>query len=355
MSGASEGNDEMAEESGNRDGKVVGLDGDKEEAEGEEMKTEGGEDEDGLLDLTGNQLVSLVRIPLSPTLTELDLTRNRLSSIEPVLGELPNLQKLSLRQNLLTDASDLAKYPGLYGLRELVLHDNQLKHIPPLDKFEKLELLDVSFNQLKTLAGIEKVSPALKELYAAKNKIQAIEGLSQLSNLLTLELGSNHLRVMENMEGLTSLQNLWLGKNKIREVNLCGLKGLLRISMMSNRLTRMTGFEGCEVLQELYLSHNGISRMEHLCNLRSLQILDLANNRLSEIEDVESLTKLEDFWFNDNQLPSLDGIGDKLKGARLTLTTIYLERNPVASDPDYIGKLRREFPNIQQIDSKIVR
>jgi hypothetical protein len=50
-------------------------------------------------------------------------------------------------------------------------------------------------------------------------------------------------QVMENLETLTNLQELWLGRNRIRTVNLCGLKLIKKISLQSNRLTSMDGFQ----------------------------------------------------------------------------------------------------------------
>lgn len=52
---------------------------------------------------------------------------------------------------------------------------------------------------------------------------------------------------MENLQNLTNLQELWLGRNRIKVVNLCGLKCIKKISLQSNRLTSMTGFEVCYV------------------------------------------------------------------------------------------------------------
>jgi hypothetical protein len=51
------------------------------------------------------------------------------------------------------------------------------------------------------------------------------------------------LQVMESMQNFTSLQELWLGRNRIKVVNLCGLKCIKKLSLQSNRLTSMKGFE----------------------------------------------------------------------------------------------------------------
>ena len=51
------------------------------------------------------------------------------------------------------------------------------------------------------------------------------------------------VQVMENLQNFTKLQELWLGRNRIKVVNLCGLKCIKKISLQSNRLTSMKGFE----------------------------------------------------------------------------------------------------------------
>ena len=56
------------------------------------------------------------------------------------------------------------------------------------------------------------------------------------------------IQVMVNMESLTKLEELWLGRNRIKVVNLCGLRCIKKISLQSNRLTSMKGFEVCVVL-----------------------------------------------------------------------------------------------------------
>ncbi|KAG5605461.1 hypothetical protein H5410_026953 [Solanum commersonii] len=340
-----------------------------------------------VLDLTSFQLHDLDSVELPPSLTELDLTTNRLSALDPRIGQLPNLKKLSLRQNLITDAAveplsswqlishlegikfdvvkevickmrwgraigpdeipvefwKTQKKDGMlfflsYVLfvlsrfllvhRELVLRDNQLKKIPDVVIFKKLLVYDVSFNEISSLSGLSKVSSTLRELYVSKNEVTKMEEIEHFHELQILELGSNRLRIMELLENLKNLQELWLGRNRIRTVNLCGLKCIKKISLQSNRLTSMIGFQECVALEELYLSHNGIVKMEGLSTLVNLRVLDVSANKLTEINDIENLTKLEDLWLNDNNIASLEGLEEAVTGTREKLTTIYLERNP---------------------------
>ncbi|KAI8553748.1 hypothetical protein RHMOL_Rhmol05G0040400 [Rhododendron molle] len=348
-----------------------------------------------VLDLTSFQLHDLESVDLSPSLTELDLSANRLSALDPRIEHLSHLKKLSLRQNLLDDAgvqpiSHWDEISGLEGCdqpndpdaqvsewrrwgeycseerhsfayplvfighayslpqvkhaphapvtsrcitasvsditndivgvpssqkphlkkvpepsrshyKELVLRDNRLTKIPDLSIFRRLLVFDVSFNESSLLNGLSTVSNRLKELYVSKNEVSKIEEIDHFHELQILELGSNRLRVMENLQNLTILQELWLGRNRIRAINLCGLKCIKKISLQSNRLTSIAGLEECVALEELYLSHNGIAKMEGL---------------------------LEDLWLNDNQITSLEGIAEAVSGSRDKLTIIYLERNP---------------------------
>ncbi|KAK9715395.1 hypothetical protein RND81_06G162000 [Saponaria officinalis] len=307
------------------------------------------------LDLTSYQLHDLDSVELPPSLTELDLTANRLSKLDPRISLLKHLKKLSLRQNLFDDSGvqPLSHWNNFSELEELILRDNKLMNIPDVSIFKNLIVFDVSFNEISSLSGLSKVCNTLKELYVSKNEITKIEEIEHFHELQILELGSNRLRVMENLETLVNLQELWLGRNRIKSVNLCGLKCIKKISLQSNRLTSMKGFEECVALEELYLSHNGISKMEGLSALVNLRVLDVSSNKLTSVDDIEKLTRLEDLWLNDNQIASLEDMSEKVYGSREMLTTIYLEHNPCANSPTYTTTLKQIFSNIQQIDSQV--
>lgn len=308
-----------------------------------------------ILDLTSFQLHDLDSVEFPSRLTELDLTANRLSHLDSRIAHLSDLKKLSFRQNLIDDAAfePFSRWDALSGLQELVLRDNKLTKIPGVGIFKSLLVFDVSFNEISSLDGLSKVSATLKELYVSKNEVPKIEEIDHLHDLQILEFGSNRLRVMENMHNLTNLQELWLGRNRIKSVNLCGLKCIKKLSLQSNRLTSMKGFEECVALEELYLSHNGIEKMEGLSTLSNLRILDVAANKLTSVDDIQTLTRLEDLWLNDNQIQSVEGLAEAVSGSRETLTTIYLENNPCAKSPNYTTAIRQIFPSIQQIDSEV--
>lgn len=74
------------------------------------------------LDLTSFQLHDLESVELPSSLTELDLTANRLSKLDPRISNLINLTKLSFRQNLIDDAAieAISRWDSLSGLEVIV-------------------------------------------------------------------------------------------------------------------------------------------------------------------------------------------------------------------------------------------
>lgn len=74
------------------------------------------------LDLTSCQLHDLSEVEIPPTLEELDLTANRLAAVDPRIGHLPRLRKLSFRQNLLDDdaVAPLFTWDAIAGLQVII-------------------------------------------------------------------------------------------------------------------------------------------------------------------------------------------------------------------------------------------
>ncbi|EER08645.1 Lumican, putative, partial [Perkinsus marinus ATCC 50983] len=81
------------------------------------------------------------------------------------------------------------------SLRELRLSGNSIKHIPAngLDKTERLELLDLSENQLTTINNISHLRE-LAVLRLADNHIESLLGLDGLGRLRELDLSNNSIK-----------------------------------------------------------------------------------------------------------------------------------------------------------------
>lgn len=86
-----------------------------------------------------------------------------------------------------------------------------------------------------------------------------------------------------------------------------------------------------------------------------LTIIDASANSISTVPDLSQLSDLEDLWINDNKITDWKEV-DKL--AKIpSLSTIYLERNPIYKDDmtGYRRKVMLALEQVKQIDATACR
>lgn len=295
------------------------------------------------------------------------------------LDLLTECKVLSLRKNLIHELVPLPLHLA-NRLVELDFFDNKIKKLRDFfvsamvtegesgllvkqsfpNPFSSLTKLDLSYNQLQKIHGLEVLGPTLKELYLVENKIKVVEGLDSLVNLEVLELGGNRIReIGTGLESLTKLRQLWLGKNKIGEIGtaLQKLSSVELISLQANRIIEISAEnfkEGCNPhLAELYLSENGISVVQNL-PIHSLKLIDFSFNPIATINDsvinAVNMPLLGEFWLTDGKIDKWDEV-KKFECFSKTLRTIYVERNPIEQDKRYRDKVYMFLPFVTQIDS----
>ena len=127
------------------------------------------------------------------SLTDLDLSLNKLTLLPEGIGGLTSLTKLNLAYNQLTTLPSGIQH--LTSLTKLYLHDNQLTSLPEeIQHLTSLTKLDLAFNQLTSLP----------------------EGIQHLTSLTDLNLYDNQLTSFpEATQHLTSLRMLSLSMNQI--------------------------------------------------------------------------------------------------------------------------------------------
>lgn len=346
----------------------------------------------------------------------IELNSLRIFSMDEIdLSALTHCTVLEMRKNLLHKLVPLPRAMR-DRLDTLDLFDNKIRHIGPyfsLDTspafatsklpmtrpdllsanggngcaFARLRKLDLSYNQIATVAGLDDLAGTLEELYLVENKLKKVEGLAALTNLRLLELGGNQIRdVSTGLETLVNLEQLWLGKNKIDTIGsgFATLRKLKRLSLQANRLTKIDerAFPAGAhpELAELYLSENGLAVIENVSHLHKLTLLDYSFNpipsfylpepaaaepaaaaegeaaapaaaaRVTELTPV-NFPELEKFWLTDGQIDQWEPVEAVFRPFKESLTTIYLERNPIEKDKRYRNKVLLALPFIAQIDS----
>lgn len=289
----------------------------------------------------------------------LDLIHLKIRSLEDLdLARFTNLESLCLRQNLITSLTPL-EHLSAEKMEELDFYDNRINHISSqVNKFVKLQNLDLSFNKIKNIKNIDKLVN-LENLYFVQNKIREIKNIETLQKLKNLELGGNKIEeIGEPLRQMPSIEQLWLGKNRISQFkNLDSLTNLRVLSIQSNRITKIEGLEKLVNLEELYVSHNGISKIENLDANTHLQVLDVTSNKIEKLENLSHLKQLTDFWCSYNGISSFDEIHAEL-GSLTELDTVYFEGNPVhtANPTAYRRKLRLNLgPSLTKIDATYIK
>ncbi|ORC85109.1 putative protein phosphatase 1, regulatory subunit,putative [Trypanosoma theileri] len=309
----------------------------------------------------------------------IEINNIRLFSLDEVeLEKLTECTSLSLRKNLIHELSPLPEDLAS-RLEELDFFDNKIRKLrdffscvktPGVESikrdvvsaFPHLTKLDLSYNQIREINGLDPLAPTLKELFLVENKIKEIKNLDALVNLELLELGGNRIReIGSGLEKLTKLKQLWLGKNKITGIgtSIQKLVSLEILSLQANRITSIEpenflGPDGNPHLREVYLSENGLTSIQNLERLSEVRIIDLSFNPISSINaDVinpQTMPLLEEFWLTDGNIENWDEVG-KLSAFKNTLKTVYLERNPIEEDKRYRDKVYMYLPFLLQIDS----
>ena len=286
------------------------------------------------------------------SIPSLDLSIEGLSSAR-FLSAFKSLRTLSLNVNNLQHADDVQ---DLHLLEALAMKDNALKDIQGVAHLSNLRVLQIDINQIQDLSPLINLK-RLSSLSASSNLISSLPPLP--SSLEKLELYHNRIESLPSdfISGLKSLIHLDLGRNLIERVDgevlsMCQL--LTHLVLSQNRLTEVPILR-LPFLRTLWLSGNRISNFakwaEKECDLflPSLEKLFIQDNTIYKVEKgafdhLASLLEL-DMSFN-----SILNIGDAPGLQHPNLQLLYLQDNPMCSDPEMTGSVIRLFPRLMNLN-----
>uniref|UniRef100_A0A674H4E9 Centriolin n=1 Tax=Taeniopygia guttata TaxID=59729 RepID=A0A674H4E9_TAEGU len=200
--------------------------------------------------------------------------------------------------------------------------DKKFKYIENLEKCSKLEVLNLSNNQIEKIEKLDKLLK-LRELNLSNNRISKIEGIEHLQNLQRLNLAGNEIEHIP----------VWVGKK---------LRSLRSLNLKQNKVSSLHDIAKLKPLQDLtslFLAGNPVASLPHYClytifHLRALENLDgqpvtnhdrqeaLERFNLEEIEKLErelenTKKEMESVKFNQSkvleQLQHQDELNKSLK------------------------------------------
>ncbi|KAB1210427.1 Brassinosteroid LRR receptor kinase [Morella rubra] len=266
-------------------------------------------------DFQGEIPSSLAGVCTSGSLSELDLSANKLSGTVPtVLSACTSLESFDISQNNFSGQLPIEIFSRMSNLKKLDLSFNSFLGVLPdsLSKLVSLETLDLSSNNLSgpiptTLC--ETPGNSLTELFLQNNLFTGSipESLGNCSQLVSLDLSFNYLtgKIPSSLGNLSKLRDLIIWLNQLYgEIpqELMYIQTLENLILDFNELTGPIplGLGNCTNLNWISLSNNRLSGeipgwVGHLSNLA---ILKLSNNSFSgrippELGDCKSLIWLD--------------------------------------------------------------
>lgn len=146
-------------------------------------------------------------------------------------------------------------------------------------ELKKLEILDLSHNQIRNVNGKFAYSSNLKFLNLSYNQIShvSLNFTRAVRNVRTLDLSHNQIKFLENNLGDLSfgIQTLRLEVNKLMSVPVQILKNLTRLDISANMLGGEVNINGTN-LKDLNIGGNEINS---LTINKHLEVLNASNNK----------------------------------------------------------------------------
>eukprot|EP00010_Vexillifera_abyssalis_P005795 CAMPEP_0201553668 /NCGR_PEP_ID=MMETSP0173_2-20130828/32113_1 /ASSEMBLY_ACC=CAM_ASM_000268 /TAXON_ID=218659 /ORGANISM="Vexillifera sp., Strain DIVA3 564/2" /LENGTH=457 /DNA_ID=CAMNT_0047964593 /DNA_START=37 /DNA_END=1407 /DNA_ORIENTATION=- len=272
------------------------------------------------------------------TLTELNLSWNKLITLPSSIENLTQLQRLIVCGNELQQLfeKDLSSYDFLKSLTLLELSENRLSSIPaeifnyctkltaisldvneltllpPLSKKAKsvppLEVFSLSANQFTTMPidHLVAMSDTLTTLNMSQNLLTEIpSAIGRLQQLRTLQLGENQIETIPSeLYTLTNLTSLQIARNKLTSFDQSANGAAASSSGESNNHHSLSDLVS---LTRLDVSFNEFTTLPEqvLVDMKSLQIIDVRGNDVLADDLQQVQAKFRDQLLIESETPDL--------------------------------------------------
>ena len=199
------------------------------------------------LDITGNSVADLTPLMDLPNLEWLSIKDNMVVDLRPLMG-LSRLRYLNAEGNGITgtaalssmsNLNELYQHSELYysieiggesfkeNITELSLFGRGITDITPINRFKRLEKLDLGSNEIENVNMFQYTSAPLRELKLGNNRITDPTALMYLGSLERLDVSGNNIGIVSPFKLMTSLKWLNLSNNPLGESDVEELRAAL--------------------------------------------------------------------------------------------------------------------------------
>jgi len=191
-----------------------------------------------LLNLSSNKIYSMDdSIGNLTTLLELNLSHNNLEHLPDSMGRLQQLQELNLSHNLLSELS--SSFTQLCNVRRFTLEHNRIRLLPFfIGNMKACCELNMNSNCLMLLPTSISELSLLEKLLLNDNQLQSLPTeLCLLKSIKIIHASRNLLvSIPDNIGNLSTLESLWLDFNRLSSIpyGFHGLVNLYDLKMEGN-------------------------------------------------------------------------------------------------------------------------
>ncbi|XP_073777896.1 PH domain leucine-rich repeat-containing protein phosphatase 1 isoform X1 [Danio rerio] len=236
------------------------------------------------LNLSNNQLCSFPQALCSiSSLSEVNLSCNRLRSISPDIARISSLQTLVLDGNLLCSLP--LELGSLHRLVFLGLSFNEFQQVPPvLERLPAVERLCMAGNKLTELnlqsfrlLTVRHVDLRLNQISSVlRDEPEFLRGVTQL------DLRDNCLQELD-ASVFPRLEVLHCQRNRISQLRVCGA-ALKALHASNNELQEILVSPAASNLTYIDISRNCMKALpDWLSDSRKLEVLDISHNQMTEL------------------------------------------------------------------------
>ena len=235
------------------------------------------------------------------------------------------LDKLSLRENELTDIAFLSEFKGL---DELDLTGNHIRNITPLSELSSLRVLNLDGNPVENCDALRMLryltSLSLVDTEISDEAIWALADVLQDCAIRFGTKGEEQVLLAGNVYPMNTTE-LTLREKGLTDISILQSFAELKILDLSdNEIADLRPLMGLSKLEKLNIDDNLVSDLRPLIGLPLLSKLEAENNLIQETTSVGSIEKLTDLDLHGNPIRDYSGLGrlQALKILDLTNTGI---------------------------------
>lgn len=286
-------------------------------------------------DWTEGEVRTLKDLEYLPALNSLYLTDELLIEDYSVLTHLPALTSLGLSGCALTD-ENLAQINACHQLTQLDISNNQISSLDPINELVYLEYLNASSNHLSAISAVD--FPALISLDLSHNWLSDLTGVENYKALTSLNISDNRVSDLTPVSKLKNLSELWMSNNTPTNVKkLSALKNLVMLDISGCGLASLSVVNDFPSLSSLLANYNEIASLSTF--KKQVQELQINYNPLVDLSPLTTQTELF----------ALEAIGTQIKDVSCLTTLPSLETLDISDTPVTDATMLKSCPALNSL------